>query len=308
MSMSTPQGGKTDGDSDVVRVVKPAKPAAGAKKAPGKAAPQKAAATKAAPVKKDGRQQSSSRPGGGPRRPAPIVKVAPKRNWTAIYIVTAAGLVAAAIIGYAVYQIHEQGLSFEQKADKISGIVDYRQKDPAMLTRNHVNGVVTYKVSPPVGGDHNPYYQRCAGDVYSAPIANENAVHALEHGSVWVTYDPAKLSTAQVQQLAALTKSYQDFILMSPYPNLGSAISLQAWGFQLKVNDVNDPRIKQFIQDLRINASMEPGVPCSTGSYVTATGTQPHNLGGEPATTPPTPPAGSGTPTGAGTPTATPSK
>src|SRR5262249_31343416 len=114
--MSTPQGGKT-GDSDVVRVVKPTKPAAGAKKAPGKAP------AKAAPVKKDGRQQSSSRPGGG-RRPAPIVKVEPKRNWTPILIVTAASLVAIAIIGYAVYQIHEQGLSFKQKADQISGIVD----------------------------------------------------------------------------------------------------------------------------------------------------------------------------------------
>src|SRR5947207_15283366 len=120
--MSTPQGGKTS-DSDVVRVVKPAKPAAGAKKAPGKAAPQKAAAAKAAPVKKDGRQQSGSRPGGPNRRPAPIVKVNPKRNWTPIYIITAASLVALVIIGYAVYQIYEQGLSFQQKADKISGIV-----------------------------------------------------------------------------------------------------------------------------------------------------------------------------------------
>jgi hypothetical protein len=301
--MSTPQGGKTS-DSDVVRVVKPAKPAAGAKKAPSKAAPQKASAAKAAPVKKDGRQQSSSRPGGPNRRPAPIVKVAPKRNWTPIYIITAASLVAIAIIGYAVYQIHEQGLSFQQKADKISGIVDYRETKPKMLTQEHTYGVVNYTVTPPVGGNHNYNYQRCAGDVYTAQIANENAVHALEHGAVWVTYDPATLPAAQVQQLANMTKGYQDYMLMSPYPNQGSPISLQAWGFQLKVNDANDPRIKQFIEDLRINASMEPGVPCSTGAYVTATGTQPHNLGGVPPSATPSASAPS-TPT---TPSATSSK
>lgn len=289
MSMSTPQGGKTS-DSDVVRVVKPTKPAAGAKKAPTKAP------AKAAPAKKDGRQQSGSRPGGPNRRPAPIVKVNPKRNWTPIYIITAASLVAIAIIGYAIYQIYEQGLSFEQKADKISGIVDYRKTDPKMLTRTHVPGVVNYPVTPPVGGDHNQYFQRCAGDVYPAQIANENAVHALEHGSVWITYDPAKLPAAQVNQLAQLTKSYQDYILMSPYPGEGSPISLQAWGFQLKVNDASDPRIKQFITDLRINASMESGVPCSTGAYVTATGTQPHNLGGEAATPPPSVPPTAVTP------------
>jgi len=297
--MSTPQGGKT-GDSDVVRVVKPAKPAAGAKKAPSKAP------AKAAPVKKDGRQQSTSRPGGPNRRPAPIVKVDPKRNWTPIYIITAASVVALVIIGYAVYQIYEQGLSFQQKADKISGIHDYRKTDPKMLTQVHVDGVVNYPVTPPVGGNHNKYYQRCAGDVYPAQIANENAVHALEHGAVWITYDPARLPQAQVQQLAAMTKGYQDFMLMSPYPNQGSPISLQAWGFQLKVNDASDPRIKQFIEDLRINASMEPGVPCTTGAYVTATGTQPHNLGGESATPPPSAPPTA--PTGATTPTATPSK
>ena len=76
-------------------------------------------------------------------------------------------------------------------------------------------------------------------------------------------------------------------MLMSPYPGLTTPISLQAWGFQLpRADSATDSRIDQFIQDLRQNASMEPGVDCSSGTYITATGTTPHDLGND-ARTPP---------------------
>ena len=89
------------------------------------------------------------RPGGGPggpsggrggRRPAPVV-VAKSRNWTAISLVTTAVVVFVAIVGYGVYAIQKNGQTFEDKADKISGIVDYRKKDPSIVdaaNRNHV--------------------------------------------------------------------------------------------------------------------------------------------------------------------------
>lgn len=265
---------------------------AGSKSAEAKSAGAKAAGAKAAPgARKAAGGGGPRRPGGGPtggrggRRPAPVV-VAKSRNWTAISLVTTAVVIFVAIVGYGVYAIQKSGQTFEQKADKISGIVDYRKKDPSIVelaNRNHVPGTVKYATSPPNYGNHNPSWQRCLGDVYNAPIANENAVHSLEHGAVWITYDPAKLSAAQIQTLASTYVKGQDFTLMSPYPNMPTAISLQAFGFQLRLNSPTDSRIKQFIQDLRVNATLEPGVACSSGTYVTATGTSPHNLGGEPA-------------------------
>jgi hypothetical protein len=273
---------------------------AGAKSAGAKATGAKSAGAKSTGAKATpGARQAASgggprRPGGGAggssggrggRRPAPVV-VAKARNWTAISLVTTAVVVFVAIVGYGVYAIQKNGQTFEQKADKISGIVDYRKKDPSIVdaaNRNHVTGPVKYPTSPPDYGNHNPNWQRCLGDVYDAPIANENAVHSLEHGAVWITYDPAKLSAAQVQTLASTYVKGQDFTLMSPYPNMPTAISLQAFGFQLRLNSPTDSRIKQFIQDLRVNATLEPGVACSSGTYVTATGTTPHNLGGVPA-------------------------
>jgi hypothetical protein len=198
------------------------------------------------------------------------------RNWTVIIASTVAVAVVGAIVGYGAYQVHENSLTWSQKADGISGIIDYRKTDPKSIAgRSHTDDPVVYKQSPPVGGNHNWDWQRCNGDIYPAQIANENAVHALEHGAVWITYNPS-LPHKEVLELAAKVKG-NDYMLMSPYPGLKSPISLQAWGFQLFVKSATDSRITQFIQDLRINATMEAGINCSSGTYVTATGTTPHD-------------------------------
>ena len=64
---------------------------------------------------------------------------------------------------------------------------------------------------------------------------------------------------------------------MSPYPGLDKPISLQAWGYQLKVDNADDSRIDDFISALRVNASIEgPTISCSQG--ITATGTTPRDI------------------------------
>ena len=58
---------------------------------------------------------------------------------------------------------------------------------------------------------------------------------------------------------------------MSPFAGLDKPISLQAWGYQLKVDNADDGRIDEFISALRQNAPSEPGATCTGG--ITATGT-----------------------------------
>jgi hypothetical protein len=285
MSISSPQTGgerRPSAKKAVAGAKKAAPGAKPAKKSSGGAAPSSARAgstrgKSAAPAR------PAARPGGkgGGRQQFAPVKVNKGRNWGPIILFTVVGLVAAGIIGFGAYEVHQNGLSWDARANGISGIVNYRKKDPAMLTRNHKYGVLTYKVNPPVGGDHNPNWQRCQGDVYSAQIPSENAVHSLEHGAVWITYRP-DLPQAQVNILKGKVQG-NDFMLMSPYPGLDSPISLQAWGYQLKVTNASDKRVDAFIRDLRQNAAMEPNTPCSTGSYVTGTGATPYDLGSAPA-------------------------
>ncbi len=59
------------------------------------------------------------------------------------------------------------------------------------LTRDHTDDTVAYPQSPPVGGDHNNEWVDCTGTVYDQEVPNGKAVHALEHGAVWVTYTDA---------------------------------------------------------------------------------------------------------------------
>jgi hypothetical protein len=149
-----------------------------------------------------------------------------------------------------------------------TGIINYLDPsspafDETVLTGPHFPGVLTYPMSPPAGGPHNPRWQNCMGDVYPAEIAKEHAVHSLEHGAVWLTYDPA-LPQDQVDTLASKVNGVE-YTMMSPFPGLDVPISVQAWGYQLKVDNATDERIDEFINEFRINATREAGAPCSGG-------------------------------------------
>jgi len=235
--------------------------------------------------------------GGKGRKPITPVKVTQQRSWGPIALLTAVILVAVGIVGFGAFFIvkdmratsaaeakqkaedalekKEAGTPWTERAAAIQGIVNYTAQKPAWLTNTHKAGKLSYAVSPPVGGDHNPTWQNCMGDVYKAPIANEHAVHSLEHGAVWITYD-SKLDSKQVAKLAERVTG-REYMLMSPVDNLGSPISLQAWGYQLKVDNADDSRIDAFIRALRKNDSQEQGAACSGG--ITRTGTTPYDMG-----------------------------
>jgi hypothetical protein len=154
--------------------------------------------------------------------------------------------------------------TWPERANAIEGIVNYRLVEPGMVDQSeHVAGPISYPIDPPVAGPHNPRWQNCMGDVYTAPIANEYAIHSLEHGAVWITYRPG-LPVEQIGQLAG-TVANRSHVFMSPYPGQDSPISLQAWGYQLTVDRADDPRIEEFIDVLRLNAAREPNATCSDG-------------------------------------------
>ncbi|GAA1191634.1 hypothetical protein F4556_005716 [Kitasatospora gansuensis] len=131
------------------------------------------------------------------------------------------------------------------------------------LTRNHVATKVTYPQTPPVGGDHSQVWLNCMGTVYDKPVENENAVHAMEHGAVWVTYN-AKASADDITTLSTKVKT-TPYSFMSPYPDEAGAITLTAWGTQLTVDSAADPRVASFFTKyVQGPQTQEPGASCST--------------------------------------------
>ncbi|MGW0880394.1 DUF3105 domain-containing protein [Streptomyces sp. NPDC002671] len=133
------------------------------------------------------------------------------------------------------------------------------------LGRTHVTGKVSYPMHPPVGGNHNPVWLNCNGDVYTKPVQDENAVHALEHGAVWVTYT-SKANKADVDALAAKVKK-TPYSLMSPYENQAAPLTLSAWGHQVNVKSASDPEVNKFFSTyVQGKQTPEPGASCTGGA------------------------------------------
>ncbi|MFH9398457.1 DUF3105 domain-containing protein [Streptomyces sp. NPDC017638] len=132
------------------------------------------------------------------------------------------------------------------------------------LARTHVTTKVSYPMHPPVGGNHNPVWLNCNGDVYTAPVPEENAVHSLEHGAVWVTYTD-KAPKADVDALAAKVKN-TPYSLISPYEKQDAPLLLSAWGHQVAVKSAKDPEVdKFFAKYVQGDQTPEPGASCTGG-------------------------------------------
>jgi hypothetical protein len=164
---------------------------------------------------------------------------------------------------------------------------------PGTLEHDHVDGPVTYAVTPPVGGPHAPVWMNAG--VYTAPVPSERAVHDLEHGAVWITYDP-RLPADEVAALTAFvakqtliaetgegTPAGQSnrYVVMSPWADSGlpSPIVISSWGYQLRVTSPTDPRLQRFVDTFRGSATYSPeqgspvdGVPIGTGGRAASNG------------------------------------
>ncbi|WP_295698860.1 DUF3105 domain-containing protein [Lapillicoccus sp.] len=162
------------------------------------------------------------------------------------------------------------------------------------LEHDHVEGPVTYAVVPPVGGPHSATWMNAG--VYTAPIPSERAVHNLEHGAVWITYDP-NLPAAEVTALTAFVTKQSPisepaqavgqsgqsnrYVDLSPWASntLPTPIVISSWGHQLRLTTADDPRMQKFVDTFRASSTYTPeagspvdGVPVSTGGQAATDG------------------------------------
>ncbi|HEV8044234.1 MAG TPA: DUF3105 domain-containing protein [Rubrobacter sp.] len=142
-----------------------------------------------------------------------------ERNWGLIIV----GLIVVAVLGAFVAVV----------------VVDVRQREASEppggvetfdvgAGGQHAEGTVDYAQNPPTGGEHNPVWQNAG--FYEEPIRDENAVHTLEHGAVWITYSP-DLPQEQKDRLREVVGG-QACVLASPYPDLSgdAPVVASAWG------------------------------------------------------------------------------
>jgi hypothetical protein len=172
---------------------------------------------------------------------------------------------------------------------------------PGALEHQHVDGPVSYDVTPPVGGPHNGIWMNAG--VYTKPIPSERAVHNMEHGAVWITYEP-DLPASQVAALTAFvakqslipetgetatgapTTNSNRYLDLSPWATstLPAPIVMSAWGHQLRVTSATDPRLQKFVDTFRNSATYSPeygaavdGIPIQTGGRPASAGSSQPN-------------------------------
>jgi hypothetical protein len=115
-------------------------------------------------------------------------------------------------------------------------------------SRNHTQEHLDYDHRPPTGGDHFPVPATCGFYGTDRP-PDELVVHDLEHGAVWIAYQP-DAGEAELDALRTLA-AQQAKVMITPYDGLDSPLVLTSWGRQLPVDSLDDPRVQQFIDTYR---------------------------------------------------------
>jgi len=182
-----------------------------------------------------------------------------------------AGLLAVVLIGAAV--LVPFLLSKDDDAgdaagdDERSAQVDTSSLDAVEeyggLTNDHVapGETVDYPQSPPVGGDHTPYWLECG--VYDEPVPVESLVHDLEHGTVVLTYRSGDVDAAGIELLARQLPANG---IVAPYDDQEAPVVITVWGRQLALTGPEDPRIELFVARFGAGETApEPFASCHGG-------------------------------------------
>ena len=190
----------------------------------------------------------------GPPAPPPPPPPRPSRTPVVIAAVTAVVVLALAVL----VPVAVQRLRVSQQPAVAANLDEVKVYEN--LPRDHTEDDVDYTQVPPVGGRHDPVWLDCGA--YDAPVRDENAVHDLEHGSVWITYRP----DLDAAGLRTLTEALPQNGILSPYDGLPAPVVVTVWGRQLRLTGADDPRLVLFIQRYGAGRTApEPFASCAGG-------------------------------------------
>ena len=172
-----------------------------------------------------------------------------------IGVLAVLGLVAVIIASNIVPKVDPETIEIE-------GLQSFPDLTAVHIDPTPVDYEAEYGMNPPAGGNHFGIWLNCG--IYTEPQVDENAVHALEHGAVWVTYDPDALSAEEITTLQNSVPS--TYMVVSPYPGLPAPVVASAWGKQVQLDGVDDERLEAFISKFwKSPAAPEPGASCVSG-------------------------------------------
>lgn len=105
-----------------------------------------------------------------------------------------------------------------------------------------------YNSNPPSSGWHYP--RPAQSGIYDTEFPDEQLIHNLEHGHIWIAYKP-DTPKDQIELLANIAKGYGSKVIMAPRKENDTPIALVAWQHVFKLTTVDEAQIKTFIDAYR---------------------------------------------------------
>ncbi len=103
-----------------------------------------------------------------------------------------------------------------------------------------------YNSNPPTSGPH--FGDGVAGPgIKSESVPDELVLHSMEHGAAVVWYKD-DLTESDVDKIKSAFLSASGKKIMLPRKDLDVAVALTSWGYLLKLETIDEVKIKEFIE------------------------------------------------------------
>lgn len=196
-----------------------------------------------------------------PRFKRKVAKESRKQAKIPMWVWVTGGVVIVILLVAGLFYLGAQGPAIANSG--IEGLVIL--PDPGA---GHQEGDVHADDTVPAGGLHSAQWQNCG--IYDEPVREENVVHSMEHGAVWIAYQP-DLPADQVEILRNLVRQERShqrepLIVLAPKSGLDVPLIATAWRVQLELEEASDERLVEFVRRYQRGPfTPEPGAACTGG-------------------------------------------
>lgn len=157
-------------------------------------------------------------------------------------------IVVAGVAGYLFWQDYKSGV--------VSGRVEQVGTETPDDGQGHIpvgSDHKPYSTNPPTSGPH--YEQPAAWGVYDHELVDEQLVHNLEHGGIWISYKDIDAETkAKIEDMG---KKYPQAVIVTPRSKNNAKIVLASWRRMLEMDVFDRDKVIEFITRNK-NKSPEP--------------------------------------------------
>lgn len=108
-----------------------------------------------------------------------------------------------------------------------------------------------YNSNPPTSGWH--YAQPANWGIYQDELPDENLIHNLEHGGIWISYKDVDQETKA--NIEALAKRYPNKMIVTPRAKNDGKIVIASWTRLLTLDQFDEAVIVEFIN---VNKNKSP--------------------------------------------------